>query len=178
MAEGGSRAWGGACASGGKVFFGSYHGYVYAFDGKTGNLVWKAPKIGEIVGRLIHGSGTTRLTCYNASTGEILWDYDAGPRAFFAFCGAAAYGRYYQHNINPWGGFVGCWDIQTGELLWKAPAHYFIGYVNPVVADGKVYITTCDSSPVAGEEEAPPVSFAHLLEQNYGRSTCMRLYRQ
>ncbi|MGF3571902.1 MAG: PQQ-binding-like beta-propeller repeat protein [Candidatus Bathyarchaeia archaeon] len=158
-----------ACG-GGKVFFGSYHGYVYAFDGKTGELVWKAPKIGEIVaysatyvdGRLIHGSGTTRLTCYNATDGTVLWDYDAGPRAFFAFCGAAAYGRYYQHNIDPWGGFVGCWDIETGKLLWKAPAHYFIGYVNPVVADGKVYITTSDGSLVAGEEEAPPVSFTCL----------------
>jgi len=158
------------CCGGGKVFFGSYHGYVYAFDGKTGNLVWKAPKIGQIVaygatyvdGRLIHGSGTTRLTCYNASTGEVLWDFDAGPRAFFAFVGAAAYGRYYQHNIDPWGGYVGCWDIETGELLWKAPAHYWIGYVNPVVADGKVYIATSDGYAVAGEAEAPPVAFACL----------------
>ena len=156
------------CVGGGKVFVGSFEGAVYALDGKTGQLLWKSRKIGQTNtysatyynGKLYQGAGTTRLTCYNASTGEIIWEFDAGPRSFFVYGFAAAYGRIYAHNIDPWGGYVGCWDAETGELLWKTPAYYYIGYLVPAIADGKLYIGVSDGMPVAGAAEAPPVKFA------------------
>jgi outer membrane protein assembly factor BamB len=153
------------CFGGGKLFVGSCRYSVYALNGTTGELIWRSPKIGlaEYLGtyyngNLYHGSTSTRLTCYDGNNGTILWDYDAGGRAFFAYDGCAAYGRYYQHNIDPINGFVGCWDTETGELLWRQIAYYFIGYLCPVVADGKIYVTTSDGGTVLGQR-LPPTSF-------------------
>jgi len=139
------------CCGDEKLFVGSQEFAVYALDGKNGTLLWRSQKVGlagysgtYYNGVLYHSASSTRLTAYNATTGEILWDNDYGGRAFFAYGMAVAYGRIYDKNIDPSGGFVGCWDAETGELLWKAPAWYRIAYVCPAVADGKVYVTTCD----------------------------------
>jgi len=155
------------CVGGGKVFMGGYQYHMYAFDGKNGTLLWKSTKIGLAAysatytdGKLYHSCGSTRLTCYEGDTGEILWDYDAGAgRAFFAYGGATAYGRYYQHNIDPYGGFVACWHIQTGDVLWRAePAYYYLGYFTPAVADGKLFVTVSDGQVVVGKRN-PPANF-------------------
>ena len=153
----------------GKVFVGGYSSYsMYAFNGEDGTLRWKSPKTGlpaysatYVDGKLLHSCGSTRLTCYDGDNGTILWDYDAGAgRAFFAYGGAAAYGRYYQHNIDPYAAFVGCWDIEKGEVLWRAePAYYYLGYFTPVVADGKVFVTRSDGEYIAGRP-ADPAAFA------------------
>ncbi len=41
-------------------------------------------------------------------------------------------------------GYVAAWDAETGDLRWKQPAHYTITYACPVVADGKLYVSTSD----------------------------------
>ena len=153
------------CCGDGKVFLGSFQGFVYALDGKTGTPLWRSPKKGlsgysaiYTEGRLIHGCASTTLTCYNADTGEILWDKDQGGRAFFSYGGAAGYGRVYHHNIDPYGGFVGCWDVETGEMLWKTDAYYYIAYNCPALADGKLYELRSDGTPIAGRP-AEPLSF-------------------
>jgi outer membrane protein assembly factor BamB len=146
---------------GGKVFVSSYQYGIYALDARNGTLLWRSRKIGltgysaiYYDGKVYAASESTRLTCYDAENGTILWDKDQGGRAFFAFGGALAYGRYYQHNIAlP--GFIGCWDAENGDLLWKQPAHYYIGYVTPVVADGKIYIQISDGFAVAGIAPLP-----------------------
>ena len=149
----------------GIVFVGGYSSYsITALDGRNGELLWKMPKTGlpgysatYYDGKLYHAPASTRLTCYDGEKGTILWDYDAGAgRAFFAYGGAVAYGRYYEHNIDPWGGFVGCWDIETGDVIWRAePAYYQLGYFTPVVADGKVYVTRSDGWVGAGRVPDP-----------------------
>ena len=149
-------------AGGGMIFVGTVNGAILAMNGTTGDVIWRAPKIGfaqytatYVDGILIQTASSTRVTAYNASTGQILWDKDQGGRAFFAFSGVTAYGRFYQHNIAVPEGFIGCWDIKTGELLWKQRALYNIGYIHPAVADGKLYIQSSDGQGAAGAEIIP-----------------------
>jgi len=167
-----SIAWQYVCSEGGseilafgdgKLFVGGNAFRVYALDGETGSLLWTANKVGYAGQMGVYADGkfytsgdSTRLTCYDANTGEILWDYNAGDRAYFAYAGTAAYGRYYQHNmqISP-SGFFACWDSQTGNVLWQKPAHYFIGYLAPVSADGKIYTSTSDGRGVTDMAGTP-----------------------
>lgn len=147
-------------AGGGLAFYGGYgEGEIYAINVTTGKIAWKNWKVGDAgycityyEGKVYHSAGGTKVTCYNATTGEKLWEEEGGPRAFHAFGGAAAYGLYFDKRMAlP--GYVAAWDAETGEMLWKQPAHYYITYGVPVVADGKIYVHTCDQaagSTVAG----------------------------
>ncbi len=135
-------------AANGMAWVGTVNGAILAFNDTNGDILYRTGKIGfaqytatYVDGKLIQTAASTRVTCYNASTGEILWDKEQGGRAFFAFAGATAYGRFYQHNIavDP-SGFVACWDVETGDMLWRQPALYNIGYITPAVADGKLYL--------------------------------------
>jgi outer membrane protein assembly factor BamB len=154
------------CCGDGKVFEGTTNGYnIIAFNGTTGEVVWDARKIGfagysatYYEGKLYHFGASTRLTCYDGNNGTVIWDYDAGGRAFSSYGGCAAYGRVYWHCIDPYGGYVGCWDAETGQLLWKTPAWYSAGYIDPAIADGKLYYVRSDGSTVAGRP-APPTMF-------------------
>jgi outer membrane protein assembly factor BamB len=148
---------------GGVLLVGTVNGAIIALNWTTGAPVWRTLKIGFAQytatyiasdNTFIQGSSSTSLTCYNATNGDILWDKPQGGRAFFAFAGATAYGRFYQHNIAVPAGYVACWDVVTGDLLWKMPALYQIGYITPVVADGKVYIqrTSGTAAGVASEQ--------------------------
>jgi outer membrane protein assembly factor BamB len=154
------------CAADGKIWVGTVNGAILCFNGTSGDLLYRVNKIGfaqysatYYEGKLIQAASSTTITCYDADTGEILWDNDQGGRAFFAFAGAAAYGRFYMHNIavDPQG-FIGCWDIETGELLWKQPALFNIGYVDPCVADGKVYVTNVDGTAAGLEGQTDEFS--------------------
>ena len=150
----------------GQLFMGSTNGYcVTALNATTGAISWEARKIGFSTysatyyeGKLYQFGASTRLTCYNGTTGEVIWDYDAGGRAFSSYGGAAAYGRVYWHCIDPYGGYVGCWDAETGQVEWKTPAWYSAGYVDPAIADGKLYYVRSDGSTVAGRA-APSTMF-------------------
>jgi outer membrane protein assembly factor BamB len=166
------------CYGDGMLFMGSYGGYaVYALNATNGDLLWRQVKVGlpgysaiYTDGILIQGSASTTLTAYNATNGDILWDKDQGGRAFFAYSGAAAYGLYFHANIEPPPyAFVGAWNITTGEMVWKADDFstgtsvfwYNIAYIHPVVANGKVYLTTSDGNAVAGLA-AVPTAFSCL----------------
>jgi outer membrane protein assembly factor BamB len=155
-------------SGGGLAFFGGYgEGEVYAINATTGKLKWRQWKIGNAGysliykdGKVYHAPSSTRVTCYDAEDGTILWDYDAGGRAFFSYGGALAYGLYFDKCIAlP--GFVAAWDAEDGEMVWKQPAHYQISYQTPAVADGKLYVSASDQregQSVAGME-SPGYSF-------------------
>lgn len=141
----------------GKVFCGTTQYHVFALDGLTGELLWKARKIGFSAywgvysdGRLWASAASTRLTCYDATNGDILWDYESLPRGFFAHSGALAYGMFFQQSARPYPtGYVGAWDIETGEALWQTKAWIRYGTV-PAVADGKLYYNRVDTGGSAG----------------------------
>jgi len=130
------------------IFLGGYgEGEMYAVNATTGQQVWFQWKNGNAGysgtgydGMFIHGASSVFLTSYNTTNGDIVWDKDAGERAYFVYGGAAAYGRYYATNIavDP-AGYFGCWDAYTGNLMWKTYALWNIAYLTPCVGDGKVY---------------------------------------
>jgi outer membrane protein assembly factor BamB len=148
-------------SGGGLAFFGGYgEGEIYALNATTGELVWKSWKVGNTgydvtyhEGKLYHSASSTRITCYDATNGDIIFDVDTGDRSFFAFGGALAYGMFYDKSMLPGAAYIGAWDAETGEQRWKYPAHFTISYCTPVVADGKLYTRSCDQrlgSSVAG----------------------------
>jgi outer membrane protein assembly factor BamB len=146
------------CFGGGSLYVGTYTYHIFALNGTTGALEWTARKEGLAAysaiyadGRLFHGDGSTRMTCYNATTGEILWDDIMAGREFFSYGEAYAYGRIFAKNIGVPTGFIGCWDGATGALLWKnEPAYYQLGYLTPCVGDGKLYTIRSDGTSFAG----------------------------
>jgi outer membrane protein assembly factor BamB len=148
-------------AADGKAWVGTVNGAILCFNDTNGDILYRVGKIGfaqytatYIDGKLIQTSASTRVTCYDADTGDVLWDKDQGGRSFFAFAGCTAYGRFYQHNIAVFPeGFVGCWDVETGDMLWKQPALYQIGYITPVVADGKLYLQRISGTAAGIESE-------------------------
>jgi len=159
------------CCGGGKVFVGGYgEGEVFALNGSTGKLIWRAFKEGGNAGysgiyyegRFYQSASGTTIACWNATTGAKIFEVWAGARAFFAYGGCMAYGRYYEANIFLPYGFFGCWDAYTGALLWQTSAFYQIAYLNPVVADGKVYCSLCDQAAgnVVAGARSPGSTFA------------------
>ncbi len=140
---------------GGKVFMGTTQAAIYALDGANGTFLWRTHKTGlpqqsalYYNGHLYSSAVSQFMTCINAETGEVEWEYDSsvlGTRAYYAYKGAAAYGRIYDCaiSVDP-NGWVVCWDAVSGELLWKQPAYYNIAYNTVAIADGKVYTSTCD----------------------------------
>ena len=141
----------------GKVFVGTTACTLYALDAKTGDFLWEAPKTGVVQqhglyydGNFYQAAASQAVTCWDGKTGAVQWEYDTnkiGERAYFAYRGAAGYGRYYDCTIsNSPNGWVACWDAKTGELLWKQPGYYNIHYATSALADGKLYAQICDSS--------------------------------
>jgi len=144
------------CAGDGKIFYSSWGDYyIVAINSKTGIIEWNVmgkTNLRDAIyydGKLITSGVGTRLTAYDGETGELIWDYNAGVRGYFANTGCAAYGLLFQHCMDIPYGYFGAWDADTGELVWKIPAWYYIGYFSPVVADGKVYVPLSDGRGVS-----------------------------
>jgi outer membrane protein assembly factor BamB len=158
------------CAGDGLTFYSSWGDYyivaINVTDGKTAwNVMGKTNLRDSIYydGKLITSGVGTRLRAYKGATGELLWDYNAGVRGYFANTGCAAYGMIYQHCMDiPWG-YFGAWDADTGELVWKTPAWYNIGYFSPSVADGKIYTLMSDGRGVSQSQDLPD-QFAACLD--------------
>jgi outer membrane protein assembly factor BamB len=153
------------CGAPGLCIFGGYgEGQIFALNSTTGELVWSQWKKGNAGysamysdGKIYHSASSCSITCYDAETGDIIFDQFEGGRAFFVFGDAVAYNRYIGKNIALPYGYVGAWDADTGEPLWKNLALYNIAYLVGCVADGKFYCQRY--SRTAGGTEAIPDAF-------------------
>jgi len=143
----------------GVLFYGSwYDRTVWALNATDGEVLWTADTEAVsrnalyIDGRFILNGLHRGITCFNTITGEVLWDWFGGERTYFGNSGAAGDGLAFFQAIDVPTGWTGCWNIYTGELLWKVPGFYYIGYYSPAYADGKLYCILADGSGVGGEE--------------------------
>ncbi len=136
------------CSAPGIVYFGGYgEGQIFALNATTGALLWTSYAIGNTGyianyynGYLYQSASSITLKCWNATTGQVIFVHDQGPRAFFVFGDSLYDGMYLGKNIAVPYGIVGAWSATTGAQLWETPAQYTIAYLTPVCADGKMYV--------------------------------------
>ena len=163
------RAWstyipgGGSVGSGiqygdGKVFPGSFEPHQIALDAKTGNVLWDTETKGAMLfsgsyykDKFIRaGTHDNSIYCFNATTGEILWTFNANTEnGYFCVGPAVAYEMVYMLNKD---GHLYALDINTGDVVWKYKGPGSLMFPgNPTVADGKVYATTGQAESYTSE---------------------------
>jgi outer membrane protein assembly factor BamB len=140
---------------GGKVFFGSGDGNIYALDATSGELDWKF-KTGDVVhaspaiadGMLFIGSWDSYFYALDTATGEQRWRFKTGDdpdihnQVGIQSSAAVLDGMVY----------FGCRDSHlyaldehTGRKVWAFPTHGAWVVTSPAVNDGTVYFATSDS---------------------------------
>lgn len=136
--------------AGGRAYFGSGDGNVYAIAADTGKLVWKfttgnvvhaSPALAD--GVLFVGSWDSYLYALDATTGELKWKFKTGedPKSH------NQQGIQSSATVADGVVYFGCRDshlyavdAKTGSEKWK----YKLTWINatPTVRDGKVYAST------------------------------------
>jgi len=127
---------------GGTVYFGSYDGYVYAVDAKTGATKWKYATGDRVYSSpcvdgdsVFIATRSGHLLCLNAATGAVQWDY-----------------RNNGHNLSSpvvSNGIVVCGAgypdkslfavrQSDGQLLWRTPVDQFV-HSSPAVSGTQVF---------------------------------------
>ncbi len=133
----------------GRVFPGSFEPHQIALNATTGEVLWDTETTGAMSfsgsyyeGKLLKAGETDNtFYCFDAETGEILWEYNPGTQLGYWISGsAAAYDMVYELNKD---GNLYALDVNTGQLVWKYEGPGYLFWPGwPVVADGKVYATT------------------------------------
>ena len=137
------------------VFVGSVGGYVYAFEARTGRLVWQLRGGGMFKGsacafenRIYIGNTDNLLRRIDAASGRLVWTHDTGRDLDSSPCVVGW--RLYVAGEN---GYARALDPRSGKLLWTC----FVGGIgpgtllgsngsetSPAVADGELYTATYD----------------------------------
>ncbi len=141
------------------VYFGSWSRSLYAFDKKTGEIVWKANGVGLDSGTLIAYDGKIYLPHHrnvfmylDAKTGEILNDGNTNPEEkgrFLNFNATPAFFKkyaYYTARVGtglagvPMASRVYCVDAESAKIHWTFPDGG--GLSAPTIAGNKIYIAS------------------------------------
>jgi len=105
-----------------------------------------------------------KLLCFDAETGEEIWNYYTEGLCNGWSTPAFAYDNVYialtDHDFETIGeGEIHCIDALNGEFLWKKYLGYWLSS-SPAVADGKVYINSMDWW---GNDGLPLDGYTHCL---------------
>jgi outer membrane protein assembly factor BamB len=146
---------------GGKVYFGSTGGKVYALDARTGVEAWSAELGGSIVtaptvanGVVYVGARDGNLYALDAASGERLWSYSTGMP--IQSTAAVANGRvFFACKDTTGGAYLQVVDARTGLRLWRVSVET---QCSPAVAGGKVYVGTNGGALQAFEARYDPGS--------------------
>ncbi|MCC5850966.1 MAG: PQQ-binding-like beta-propeller repeat protein [Verrucomicrobia bacterium] len=143
----------------GRVFFGSWDHFVYAFDAENGDLLWKfacggTPDSGAPIavdGLLIVPMGGKRLCVLDAATGAIQWEWR--PQTGCMNASPALWGRHLLVSMSAMSGAVPpkaeirCLNLADGKLRWTHPGG---GITAPAVAGDLAVIPSTASNRVHG----------------------------
>jgi outer membrane protein assembly factor BamB len=131
----------------GIVYAGSSDTSMYAFDAKTGTIVWKAPgtwPIGAspaIADRIVYtGEDDGYLHAFNAKTGAVVWT---------ALVGGFVESPTVSQGIVYVGSSMGntklyALDAKAGTVIWTANTSYITS--TPAVANNIVYVSSSDDT--------------------------------
>lgn len=126
------------------VYVGCDNDYLYCFDAKTGEVIWKfeteyevfsspAVAYGKVyIGEGLHYTEDAKFYCVDAKTGKLIWDFqtsshtESSPAVFGGkiYFGAGEDGVY-------------CLNAETGEKIWQYPGVHVDS--SPIVVDGWCY---------------------------------------
>jgi outer membrane protein assembly factor BamB len=121
---------------------------------KNQSISWSATSLVDNVG-IVHSKETMNYWGFSLTTGKYLWG-PTEPEQYLQYLGIStgvAYGRFYSTYM---GGILYCYNITTGELLWKYevldPYNEILWSPNwPVriqfITDGKIYLCEMEHSP-------------------------------
>ena len=121
----------------------------HAINASTGEVVWEAftgsfaDKANSYYkGRVYSGGMDGKMYCWNATTGEPIWVFNAGSGYHF-WAGRIATWDDKVYSINQ-DSYVYCLDAVTGDLVWKFKGNgvYYTGHA--IVGGGKLYAQTGD----------------------------------
>ncbi|MDI9394260.1 MAG: PKD domain-containing protein [Euryarchaeota archaeon] len=140
---------------------------LYALNITDGSVLWKSSIAGTdstpacAYGNIYVSSGYSRYItyCFNATTGELVWETDPEDKIGFWTCSpAVADGKVY---AGTGGSGIACLDAYTGEIIWQdegggSTAAIVDGVVYSVGNDGRVYAYS--SSRLATDFTASPIS--------------------
>jgi len=130
----------------GVVYAGSFDGYMYALNARSGALLWSYPTGGWIHsspavanGVVYIGSDDGNLYALDAGTGTLLWSYFTGWHEVES-SPTVADGVVYMGSS---GGNLYALDASSGTLLWNSPT--YDEFSTPAVANGTVYVGSLNS---------------------------------
>jgi outer membrane protein assembly factor BamB len=135
-----------AAVAKGLVYVGAMDGTLYALDLATGKSKWTY-KAGPIKGgpsfhdgKVFVGDADGIFHCVDAKSGKKIWTYDATGEVTSGgnFSGSTViFGAYDEH--------LRCLSLE-GKELWKFNVPGGPVLASPVVADGRTYVSGCDST--------------------------------
>jgi outer membrane protein assembly factor BamB len=133
--------------AGGRVYFGSYDGHVYALDAAKGQLAWKyftkgavvsTPAVDPASGRVVIGSRSYDLLGLDAASGALAWkkyiwsswvESSATLRDGVAYVGSSDAAALY------------AFEARSGRRLWATDVHGW-AWGQPAATDRRVFIGT------------------------------------
>lgn len=133
----------------GKVFFGSWDGYLYCLDVNTGQEIWKfgsdqttldifekvifgSPSISD--GKVLFGSTDNYLYCVDINTGQEIWKFKTEHHVDDP---SISEGKVFFGSFD---GYLYCVDVTTGKQIWKFKTKGMPS--SPSISDGKVFYET------------------------------------
>jgi eukaryotic-like serine/threonine-protein kinase len=141
-----------AAIVGGKVYFGSDDGWVYALDLNSGSLLWKHETKGPVEssplfldGKIYVGSGDGFLYALNAADGVLIWKYETGDQILGAPNWALAPdGKSKWILAGSYDFLLHCVDSVTGKVVWTYESDNYING-SPSSAGGVTVFGGCDA---------------------------------
>jgi outer membrane protein assembly factor BamB len=144
--------------AGGRVYFGSENGTVYALDANNGSVIWTYHASGAVKasptlkgGILYFGDYSGEVQAVRASDGHRVWRSGSEGALFgsgtFYSTSAVIYGRVFLGNTD---GRVYAYDASTGRLDWAVQTGNYV-YASPAVTDApglgpSVYLGSYDGT--------------------------------
>lgn len=130
----------------GLVFADTDNGFLYAFNGINGHLVWKVhsqfPWTGAPMAdgkRVFAASGRKTLCAFSFKSGKRLWVAKLGK--FAEMEPVESHGRVF---IGAWDNYFYCLSAETGKLIWRKRIGKYIYFspatAEPIVLKNSVYV--------------------------------------
>ena len=142
-----ARIKGAPAIAAGRLVVGSYDGHVYAFDPKTGRIIWRTegPALGQFYsspaisgGRVFIGSTDGNIYAFALSGGRGLWSHSTSGYVYAS--PVIDHGTLYAGSYD---GSLYALDTDTGRARWT----YAVGgriSGSAAVVDGIVYVATLE----------------------------------